>query len=89
MNINIRYLNKTDGINIWKNRRNRLIELILNKTADIFFFQEITRTQSDYIDKYLSSIYEFVGDYRDSSLASEKCSICVNKLKYTITSHQR
>ena len=84
MNINIRYLNKTDGINIWKNRRNKLIELILNKTADIFLFQEITRTQSDYIDKYLSSIYEFVGDYRDSSLASEKCSICVNKLKYTI-----
>ena len=84
MNINIRYINKTDGINIWKNRSNKLIGLLLNKTADILFFQEITRTQSDFIDKYLSSIYEFVGDYRDSSVASEKCSICVNKLKYTI-----
>ena len=84
MNINIRYINKVDGINIWKNRKNKLIKLLLNKTADIFFFQEITRTQSDFIDKYLSSIYEFVGDYRDSSIASEKCSICVNKLKYTI-----
>ena len=84
MNINIRYLNKIDGINIWENRKNKLIELLLNKSSDIFFFQEITKPQSDFIDKYLSSIYEFVGDYRDSCKSSEKCSICVNKLKYTI-----
>ena len=61
-----------------------LIKLLLNRKADIFFFQEITRPQSDFIDRYLSSIYEFVGEYRDSTDASEKCSICVNKLKYTI-----
>ena len=84
MNINIRYINKIDGINIWENRKNKLIELLLNKTADIFFFQEITRPQSKFINKYLSSIYEFVGEYRDSTKTSEKCSICVNKLKYTI-----
>ena len=84
MNINVRYMNKVDGINIWENRRSKLIQLLLSKTADVFFFQEITRPQSNFIDKYLSSIYEFVGDYRDSSISSEKCSICVNKLKYTI-----
>ena len=84
MNINVRYINQIDGINVWENRRGKLIELILNKTPDVFFFQEITRPQSDFIDKYLSSIYEFVGDYRDSSISSEKCSIYVNKLKYTI-----
>ena len=84
MNINVRYMNKVDGINIWENRRSKLIQLLLSKTADVFFFQEITRPQSNFIDKYLSSIYEFVGDYRDTSISSEKCSICVNKLKYTI-----
>ena len=84
ININIRYINNIDGINIWENRKNKLIELLLNKTADIFFFQEITKPQSKFINKYLSAIYEFVGEYRDSSKASEKCSICVNKLKYTI-----
>jgi len=87
MNVNIRYINNTDGINIWKNRKNKLIHLLLNKSADVLFFQEITRPQSTFIDKYLSSIYEFVGDYRDSSINSEKCSICVNKLKYTIIHH--
>ena len=87
IDLNIRYINDIDGINIWDNRKSQLIELLLNKRADIFFFQEITRPQSDFIDRYLSSIYEFVGEYRDSSDASEKCSICVNKLKYTIHNH--
>lgn len=72
MNINIRYINNIDGINVWKNRKNKLLELLLNKCSDVFFFQEITRPQSDFIDKYLNSIYEFVGDYRDSSITSEK-----------------
>ena len=84
IDLNIRYINNIDGINIWDNRKHKLIELLLNKKADIFFFQEITHTQSDFIDRYLSSIYEFVGEYRDSTNTSEKCSICVNKLKYTI-----
>ena len=84
INLNIRYINTVDGINIWDNRKYQLIELLLNKKADIFFFQEITHPQSDFIDRYLSSIYEFVGEYRDSTDKSEKCSICVNKLKYTI-----
>ena len=84
IDLNIRYINNIDGINIWDNRKKALIELLLNRKADIFLFQEITRPQSDFIDKYLGSIYEFVGEYRDSSDKSEKCSICVNKLKYTI-----
>ena len=84
IDLNIRYINNIDGINIWDNRKKALIDLLLNRKADIFLFQEITRPQSDFIDKYLGSIYEFVGEYRDSTDKSEKCSICVNKLKYTI-----
>ena len=84
MNLNIRYINNIDGINVWKNRKNKLIELLLNKCSDVFFFQEMTKPQSTFIVRYLSSIYEFVGDYRDLTISSEKCSICVNKLKYTI-----
>ena len=84
IDLNIRYINTIDGINIWDNRKESLIQLLLNRKADVFFFQEITRPQSEFIDRYLSSIYEFVGEYRDSTDASEKCSICVNKLKYTI-----
>ena len=84
LDLNIRYINDIDGINIWNNRKNKLIELLLNKKADIFFFQEITHSQSDFINRHLSSMYEYVGEYRDSTDTSEKCSIYVNKLKYTI-----
>ena len=58
---------------------------MLNSYADVFFFQEITHEQYDYIDENLNSVYEFVGIYRDSTDKSEKCSISYNIFKYTLT----
>ena len=84
LQLNVRYLNETDGINIWENRKRQLINLLLNFHTDIVFFQEITKIQYHFIDKYLNSVYEFVGVYRDSTDASEKCSICYNIVKYTL-----
>ena len=52
MNINIRYINNIDGINVWKNRKNKLLELLLNKCSDVFFFQEMTKPQSNFISLY-------------------------------------
>jgi endonuclease/exonuclease/phosphatase family metal-dependent hydrolase len=85
LDLNIRYLNEVDGLNIWDNRKKHLIDVLLNSYCDVFFFQEITKTQFMYIDKYLNSAYEFVGVYRDSTDASEKCSISYNIFKYTLT----
>ncbi len=85
LDLNIRYLNEVDGLNIWDNRKKKLIDILLNSYCDVFFFQEITKTQFMYIDKYLNSAYEFVGVYRDSTDASEKCSISYNIFKYTLT----
>ena len=84
LDLNIRYLNDVDGINIWDLRKEALIQCLLNSYADIFFFQEITHTQYDYIDENLNSVYEFVGIYRDSTDKSEKCSISYNIFKYTL-----
>ena len=84
IDLNIRYLNNIDGVNIWDLRKEALIQCLLNSYADVFFFQEITHTQYDYIDEHLSSVYEFVGIYRDSTDKSEKCSISYNIFKYTL-----
>ena len=84
LDLNIRYLNDIDGVNIWDLRKEALIQCLLNSYADIFFFQEITHTQYDYIDENLNSVYEFVGIYRDSTDKSEKCSISYNIFKYTL-----
>ena len=83
--LNIRYLNKVDGLNIWDNRKEKLMEVILKYLPDILFFQEITRTQYEYMEDNLNSVYENVGIYRDNTDRSEKCSIMYNKIKYTLT----
>ena len=84
LDLNIRYLNDIDGVNVWDLRKQALIQCLLNSYADVFFFQEITHIQYDYIDEHLSSVYEFVGIYRDSTDKSEKCSISYNIFKYTL-----
>ena len=83
--LNIRYLNNIDGLNIWDYRKQKLLKVILKYIPDIIFFQEITRTQYQYLEENFSSVYENVGIYRDNSDHSEKCSISYNKLKYTLT----
>ena len=84
LDLNIRYLNEVDGLNVWDLRKEAFIQCLLNSYADVFFFQEITHSQYDYIDENLSSVYEFVGIYRDSTDRSEKCSISYNIFKYTL-----
>ena len=84
LDLNIRYLNEIDGVNLWDLRKEAFIQCLLNSYADVFFFQEITHCQYDYIDENLNSVYEFVGIYRDSTDRSEKCSISYNIFKYTL-----
>ena len=85
LDLNIRYLNDVDLLNVWDYRKEAFIQCLLNSYADVFFFQEITHEQYDYIDENLNSVYEFVGIYRDSTDKSEKCSISYNIFKYTLT----
>jgi endonuclease/exonuclease/phosphatase family metal-dependent hydrolase len=84
LDLNIRYYNDIDGLNVWDQRKEAFIQCLLNSYADVFFFQEITHIQYDYIDENLNSVYEFVGIYRDSTDRSEKCSISYNIFKYTL-----
>ena len=83
--LNIRYLNEVDGLNVWDNRKQKLLQTILKYLPDVLFFQEITRPQYDYMEDNLNSVYDNVGIYRDNTDHSEKCSISYNKIKYTMT----
>ena len=83
--LNVRYLNKLDGLNIWDYRKEQLLKVLLKYVPDIFFFQEITRPQYQYLEENLDGVYENVGIYRDKSDHSEKCSISYNKIKFTLT----
>ena len=84
LNINIRYINDTDGQNKWDNRKQKIIDIIFQSDADIIFFQEMTQKQYEDISSYLDSIFTSVGIYRDKSIASEKISIAYNRNKFTL-----
>ena len=83
-NLNIRYFNYIDKQNIWDNRKDHMIKILLNNRSDICLFQEMTRIQFDFIDREIGSVYESLGYYRDSDEKSEKCGIAYNKLKFTL-----
>ena len=84
LNVNVRYLNNTDGNNVWYNRKERMVEIIYKSNADVIFFQEMTRKQYDDISHIIDSIFTSVGIYRDKSDSSEKISIAFNKNKFTL-----
>ena len=80
----IRYLNTVDGNNIWDNRKEKLISIMLKAAPDIIFFQEITHIQFDYIEHNMGSLYESIGYYRDRTERSEKTCITFNKSKFVL-----
>ena len=82
--LNIRYLNTVDGNNIWDNRKEKLINIMLKAAPDIIFFQEITRQQFDYIEHNMGALYESIGYYRDETEKSEKTCITFNKSKFVL-----
>ena len=82
--LNIRYLNTVDGNNIWDNRKEKLINIMLKAAPDIIFFQEITRQQFDYIEHNMGALYESIGYYRDKTEKSEKTCITFNKSKFVL-----
>ena len=82
--LNIRYLNTVDGNNIWDNRKEKLISIMLKAAPDIIFFQEITHIQFDYIEHNMGSLYESIGYYRDRTERSEKTCITFNKSKFVL-----
>ena len=84
LNVNVRYLNDTDGYNVWYNRKDRMVEIIYKSNADVIFFQEMTRKQYEDISNIIDSIFTSVGIYRDKSDSSEKISIAFNKNKFTL-----
>ncbi|MCP3928717.1 MAG: DUF1593 domain-containing protein [Bacteroidetes bacterium] len=61
---NIRYDNPGDGINQWKNRKEKVAELISYYDADIIGMQEALKHQIDDLERTLTS-YEWIGVGRD------------------------
>lgn len=83
MSFNIRYLNKIDGINCWKNRCRLVIDIINKQNPIVFGLQEGVNKQVRDVAKQLKK-YKWVGVGRENGKKKgEYCAIFydTNRLK--------
>ena len=67
MSFNIRYDNPRDGINTWNNRKEMVVETILDKQVDIVGMQEVLLSQQKYLEERLDD-YDFYAVGREDGI---------------------
>ena len=65
MSYNVRTSGAPDGINVFANRKERLVEIIEKESPDIIGLQELTDESRDYLRSRLPG-YTFFGSGRDA-----------------------
>ena len=84
MTFNVRYATAKDGINQWENRKKDVLNLLKNYSPDIVGFQEMLKSQLEFIDENLNE-YNYVGVAReDGKSEGEFSPIFFNTKKYKI-----
>jgi endonuclease/exonuclease/phosphatase family metal-dependent hydrolase/predicted esterase len=79
---NIRYDNKNDGQDQWKNRKKELVGVVKTENPDFFGIQEGLFTQVSYLDKKLKN-FKYIGVGRDDGKeAGEMMALFYNKNKW-------
>jgi endonuclease/exonuclease/phosphatase family metal-dependent hydrolase len=71
---NVRYPAKTDGANVWKNRRDLLVDTIREKDPDFFGTQELFYEQGEYIGAMLPQ-YTWFGVSRRGNREDEHMGV--------------
>lgn len=79
MTFNLRLRTPNDGINIFDNRRPRIIEAIKEQSPDIIGFQEANDVMRDFLRNALSEEYYIVGCGRNSNYHGEATPIAYKK----------
>jgi endonuclease/exonuclease/phosphatase family metal-dependent hydrolase len=84
MSFNLRYQNSIDGIHIWDNRKEVVIQIIMNNCADFVGFQEGRLKQVEYIQESLPAFYKYIGHPRSEKEDDEQCGILYDSNKYVV-----
>lgn len=83
LQFNIRYLNTSDGDNIWANRRQDVMTFVHDTEADVFGLQEAVYTQVQHFQASMKE-YAVVGEGRDGGTGGEWNPIFYLKAKYEL-----
>ena len=82
MTFNVRYSTAKDGVNQWDNRKKDVLNLLKNYSPDIVGFQEMLKSQLEFINKNLTK-YNYVGVAREDGKSDGEFSpIFFNTKKY-------
>ncbi len=81
MTFNVRYPNPEDGVNIWENRRDLLVDTIRRYDPDILGTQEMYESQGDYIAEHLPR-YRWLGISREGDHEGEHMGVFYKKDRY-------
>lgn len=83
LQFNIRYLNTSDGKNVWANRRQDVMTFVHDTEADIFGLQEAVYTQVQHFQASMKE-YAMVGEGRDGGTGGEWNPVFYLKEKYEL-----
>jgi endonuclease/exonuclease/phosphatase family metal-dependent hydrolase len=82
MSMNIRYINDTDGIKNWDNRKDLVLEIINRSNSDLIGLQEACLDQVKFLEESTNSIYFDIGRPRTCNIFDEQCRIFYNHQKF-------
>lgn len=74
MSFNVRYAAKSDGLDIWENRRDFLVETIRKHNPDLIGTQELLYVQGQYIDQAMPE-YKWFGVSRRGNQEDEHMGV--------------
>ena len=84
MSFNLRYENNIDGMHLWDNRKDIVLQTIMTNSADIIGLQEGRKKQIDYLAQSLPQYFTYIGHPRSDNLHDEQCGILFDSNKYVV-----
>lgn len=82
MTFNIRLDSRSDGPNVWENRRDNLISMIIFHKADLIGLQEVQKHQLDYIAEKLPEFGWFGVGRDDGKTGGEFAAVLYRKSRF-------
>lgn len=79
MTFNLRTDTKSDGINYFPNRQNRILDMIRNEQPDLIGFQEAKEMARTFLKENLTDRYTVIGCGRAKEYRGEGCLIAFRK----------
>jgi endonuclease/exonuclease/phosphatase family metal-dependent hydrolase len=84
MSFNLRYQNNIDGIHLWDNRKDLVLQIMMSNCPDFIGLQEGRKKQVEFLIDSLPRNYKYVGHPRSDNVHDEQCGILYDSNKFVV-----